>query len=168
MSFGFLLKITTLFGLSFMLIGGINAALLLKHDFNPVEVNITPTRPSALAQSEQLDLPNLSADNLVISTKTPNGRYLVGTPIELTCKVTKTGGYEKIKVLSVIRSQYNEFLSETNEFSNDKPEHTIKATFTPEIGGIVHIACRTDVDNKVRELNESDNRASTTLYIMEE
>jgi len=163
----FLLKLNILFGISLLLITGVNMMMLLENSFTKADIPPLPKRPSAaeVAEAKAVELPNLVSSNLKISSEAEDKGYHVGIPIHIACTIKNSSEFEAAHSRALIRSQFGDIASEERETIAPDESVTFEGTFTPEKSRITYIACRTDIDHEIEESDETDNRSAAALYV---
>lgn len=170
----FKIKLYTLLLSNIALLMGLNVVMLQDGLFQPanarseevpMETFGAEIRFAPGEKNDNSSQKNLSIASFVVSRTHDSGRYLQSDKIEAVCEIKNTGSQELNNFRSLIRTPTKEVISEhTNSL---KPDETI--TFSGKVSleevGIIIIACRADVDKKIEEESEQDNRAVRTMYV---
>lgn len=114
----------------------------------------------------RLDLPNANIRVEKFSAMSKNADvFRKNSPIEISCEIKNQSKITIKNLNSVIRASNGGFsVANTKTLAPDESV-TIKGEFIPKESGVTVAACRADVDERIEEKNENDNREVVALYI---
>lgn len=129
------------------------------------KAQIQPRRFTAEEVMREKPAENLAIKDFEIKSKSDDGRFRVKTPIEIKCTIENTSAAALKNFRSVIRTPLAEIASVKTAVLKPAQKFTLQGTLLAENTGVLIVACRADIEKKIDEENENDNREVVVLYI---
>lgn len=142
---------------------------LLQGAFFADRIGVFPERARLAADSNTnyTMSQNVRVKSFDIQSKSKDTVFRKGALIEVFCTIMNIGDETLENFKSVVRTPKKEIASLESKSLAPNESARFHGSWTPEETGFTPVACRADIDNQISESNENDNRALSTIYVVE-
>lgn len=160
-----------IFRISFILFAAIlvlygSLWVLLQGGLWVTKLGVIPVRARLAAQEIQTNHSNLNIRIKEFSVRAKEkGLFKKGGEFEVSCVLENDSEANISNFKSLMRTPKKELASEKTKILKKGESVKLTGTFVPEEAGQIIIACRADVDQKINESSENDNREIAAIYV---